>query len=102
MQRSGEEPDNTPPRSMADPDDFPRKPESIRGGSRAGSNIGARTPQPIYSPAPRSRVSNNQLLEPPFQHDQPVDVDDAQSNVQDGVRSELGEMPLVSNIYLCP
>lgn len=93
----GEEPDNTPPRSLVDPDEFER-PESIRNGARS---------PPIYSPVPRSKASDT-LLNPgmagmfsprkDFKDNgfvEEIHGDDVNSNVQDGVRSELGEMKSV-------
>jgi len=102
MAREGDEPDNSPPRSMADPDEYRSKAESIRNGTRS--------PQ-IYSPAPRSKASET-LLNPGGMFSprngvksnkliEEVHGDDADSNVQDGVRSEIGEMVavrLISNI----
>ena len=92
-----DQPNNTPPRSMADPDEYQSKAESI--------NNGTRTPQQLFSPAPRSRISDT-LLDPPLarnglkapSHIEEVDErDDVNSNVQVGTRSELGEMPVVSS-----
>jgi hypothetical protein len=92
----GEEPDNTPPRSLVDPDEYER-PASIRNG--------ARSPQ-IYSPLPRSKASDT-LLNPAMagmfspRKDsnangiEEINGDDVNSNVQDGVRSEFGEMKAV-------
>ncbi|KDR75025.1 hypothetical protein GALMADRAFT_268571 [Galerina marginata CBS 339.88] len=92
MAREGDEPDNSPPRSMADPDEY-RKPESIHNGRH--------TPQ-IYSPAPRSKASDT-LINPgagiysprngvkAINHVEEVDNEDADSNIQEGIRSELGE-----------
>ncbi|KAF8176804.1 hypothetical protein BJ912DRAFT_1133217 [Pholiota molesta] len=86
-------PDNTPPRSIADPDEYPRKPESVRNGSR--------TPQ-VFSPTPRSRI-NESLLELPPQGNgsrapshvgEIYEGDDAHSNIQVGERSEMGDMPV--------
>ncbi|KAF9527379.1 hypothetical protein CPB83DRAFT_768808 [Crepidotus variabilis] len=93
MYREGEEPDNTPPRSLADPDDYQGKAESVRSGGR--------TPQ-LYSPVPRSKASET-LLNTGGMFSPRKDVkvngliqevrdDDADSNVQEGMRSELGEM----------
>lgn len=93
----GEEPDDTPPLSLVDPDEFERA-KSIRNG--------ARSPQ-IYSPAPRSKTSETLLntgmagmLSPRKDFKiqdlvEEVNGDDANSNVQDGIRSELGEMKAV-------
>lgn len=97
MGMQDDRPNNTPPRSMADPDEYPSKAGSI--------NNGTRTPQQLFSPAPRSRISDI-LLDPPLSrnglkapsHIEEVDErDDVNSNVQDGTRSELGEMPVVSS-----
>lgn len=92
----GEEPDATPPRSIADPSEF-----------RAAS-ARSRSP-PIHSPAPKSRASAT-LIGPngfgqnypqragskvdPGHDDAVADIaaDDVDSNVQEGVRSEVGEM----------
>ncbi|KAF9482263.1 hypothetical protein BDN70DRAFT_829667 [Pholiota conissans] len=85
-------PDNTPPRSMADPDEYPRKAESIRNGTRS--------PQ-LFSPTPRSAISGS-LLELPLHANgskAPSHVEDlhegedAHSDVQVGERSELGDIP---------
>lgn len=82
---------------MADPDEYQSKVESIDNGTR--------TPQQLFSPAPRSRISDT-LLDPPLSrnglkapsHIEEVDErDDVNSNVQVGTRSELGEMPVVSS-----
>lgn len=96
MSREGDEPDNSPPRSMVDPAEY---------RSKAGSQSGMRSPQPIYSPTPRSKNGDTLvgLASPPinyasrqvFQHDQgSIDGDDADSNVQDGLRSENGDTML--------
>ncbi|KIM45431.1 hypothetical protein M413DRAFT_66595 [Hebeloma cylindrosporum] len=91
MAKEGEEPDNTPPRSVADPDDYVKNAESVR------------SPQ-IYSPAPRSRASdtilggaggtplfgNREEVKSNGRHNDIYD-DDADSNVQEGVRSEMGD-----------
>ncbi|KJA20070.1 hypothetical protein HYPSUDRAFT_838373 [Hypholoma sublateritium FD-334 SS-4] len=94
MGMQDDRPNNTPPRSMADPDEY---------ASKAGSiNSGTRTPQQLFSPAPRSKISDI-LLDPPLSrnglkapsHIEEVDErDDVNSNVQVGTRSELGEMPV--------
>ena len=99
MAKEGEEPDNTPPRSVADPDDYVTKAESVRNGTRS--------PQ-IYSPAPRSKVSDTILGAgggtPLFGnreevksngHHNDIHDDDADSNVQEGIRSEMGDAMLV-------
>lgn len=99
MSREGDEPDNTPPRSMVDPSEY---------RSKAGSNR-VRSP-PIHSPAPRSKTSEAllELANSPMSytnrngiHAAPNDDDDgdADSNIQDGLRSEAGEtiLPVVSN-----
>jgi len=106
MAKEGEEPDNTPPRSVADPDDYVKRAESVRNGTRS--------PQ-IYSPAPRSKVSdtilgaaggtplfrNGEELKSNGRHDNIYD-DDADSNVQEGVRSEMGDGMMVCNLLDCP
>ncbi|KAG6865522.1 hypothetical protein C0991_001843 [Blastosporella zonata] len=97
MSREGDEPDNTPPRSLVDPDEF---------RSKAGS---PRTRSPrIQSPVARSK-NNESLLDhvnPPISYTNrnggqviPHD-DDADSNVQEGRTSEAGEsaLPLVGNL----
>jgi hypothetical protein len=90
----GEEPDNTPPRSMVDPDEYER-PESIRNGAQ------------MYSPVPKSKASDTLLNtgmagvfspKKDFKANsfvEEVNGDDVNSNAQDGVRSELGEMKAV-------
>ena len=98
MAIAGEEPDNDPPRSVADASELRSRAESAR----------SRSP-PIYSPAPKSKASatligpNGFGLSHPQRtgsqvnagHDDVVG-DDVDSNVQEGVRSEVGEMiPLV-------
>lgn len=109
--------DATPPRSMIGAEDA----EERRAGSvvsiRNGNGIGNGSvnggnnavPPQIYSPVPRSRASDT-LINPnnmtiPFSPRsgvksnkpliQEVDNEDARSNEQDGMRSELGE-PVVS------
>ena len=104
MAKQGEEPDNTPPRSVADPDDYVKNAESVRNDTRSPR---------IYSPAPRSNASNAILgtagRTPPFgtrevegngRHDDIYD-NDADSNVQEGVRSEMGDAMPVCNILRC-
>lgn len=90
----GEEPDNAPPRSVADASEFRSRAESAR----------SRSPR-IYSPAPKSKASVT-LIGPngfPQAHAQrngsningdhdDIVGEDADSNVQEGVRSEVGEM----------
>lgn len=105
MSREGDEPDNTPPRSMVDPNEYRSKAGSVRTGTRSPG---------IYSPAPRSKNSDAllELANSPMSytnrnganlqtngHD---DDGDADSNVQDGLRSEAGEtiLPMVSPLYL--
>ncbi|KAF8160625.1 hypothetical protein B0H34DRAFT_857242 [Crassisporium funariophilum] len=94
--REGSEPDNTPPRSVADANEYRGRAESTRNG--------ARSPQ-IYSPAPKSKASET-LINPnglvgmhsprngvkTNGHHDAQDGDDVDSNVQEGVRSEVGEM----------
>lgn len=100
MHREGEEPDYTPPRSMVDPDEFSNrsKAESVRSGVRSPV---------IHSPAPRSKASetllNNGGMFSPRKDAktngfiQELRDDDLDSNVQEGMRSELGEMMTVSS-----
>ena len=82
MSRHGEEPDTSPPRSLVDADEY-------------RSRISARTRSPnAHSPAslPKSPlIYTNGLDKPDEEHG------DADSNVQDGVRSEMGEtiLPIV-------
>ena len=91
---AGEEPDNAPPRSVADASEFRSRAESAR----------SRSPQ-IYSPAPKSKASATLIGPPGFENAYPqktgskvnvvpddIAADDVDSNVQDGVRSEVGEM----------
>jgi hypothetical protein len=96
MSREGDEPDNTPPRSMVDPNEYPSRPGSLLNGNGA-----------LYSPAPRSQKSdallelnshlsytnrNGNGVQPPRQDD-----GDAASDIQEGVRSEAGDtiLPVV-------
>ena len=88
------EPDNDPPRSVADASELRSRAESAR----------SRSP-PIYSPAPKSKASAT-LIDPngfgtshPQRTGSKVNVgrddlagEDVDSNVQEGVRSEVGEM----------
>jgi hypothetical protein len=92
MAKAGEELDNAPPRSVADPNEFRSRAESVRSG--------ARSPQ-IYSPSPKSKAGGTLVTPDDFgkaysgskvnagRDDIGEDVD---SNVQEGVRSEVGEM----------
>lgn len=97
MAQAGHDPYNTPPRSLVDPGEY-RKSGSIHNGN------GRHTPQ-IYSPAPRSKASDTlinpggglfspQTVVKANEHVE-LDNEDADSNVQEGMRSELGE-PIVS------
>jgi len=82
MSRQGEEPDTSPPRSLVDADDY-------------RSRISARTRSPIaHSPAP---LPKSPMIYPNGQNKHDEEHDDADSNVQDGVRSEMGEtvLPIV-------
>jgi hypothetical protein len=95
---AGEEPDNTPPRSVADASEFRDRAESAR----------SRSPR-VYSPAPKSKASATLIGPNGFGTNHPqrtgskinvghddIAGDDVESNVQDGVRSEVGEtIPLV-------
>jgi hypothetical protein len=92
---AGEEPDNDPPRSVTDANELRSRAESAR----------SRSP-PIYSPAPKSKASATLIGPNSFGTGHPqrtgskVNVgrddvaggDDVDSNVQDGVRSEVGEL----------
>ncbi|KAH0589652.1 hypothetical protein H2248_005382 [Termitomyces sp. 'cryptogamus'] len=89
MSREGDEPDNTPPRSLADADEFRSKVGSPR----------ARSPLQVPSPAARSRKSET-LLNPvkspmSYAKHQGSQVslhdDDADSNAQEGRTSEAGD-----------
>ena len=98
MAKAGEEPDNAPPRSVADASDLRSRAESVRSHS----------PQ-IYSPAPKSKASATLIGPNGFGTSHPqragskitagrddIAGDDVDSNVQEGVRSEVGEItPLV-------
>ena len=90
MSREGDEPDNTPPRSIGDPNEY-RSTVSDRNGNGIV----------LYSPAPLSQKSdalldlNNSLnytkhngngAQPP-----PEDDGDIASDIQEGVRSEAGD-----------
>ena len=95
---AGEELDNTPPRSVADASELRSRAESAR----------SRSPR-IYSPAPKSKASATLIGPNGFGTSHPqrtgsnvnagrddVAGDDVDSNVQEGVRSEVGEMiPIV-------
>ena len=94
MAIAGEEPDNAPPRSVADASELRSRAESAR----------SRSP-PIYSPAPKSKASATLIGPNGFGTSYPeragskinagrddVAGDDVDSNVQDGVRSEVGEI----------
>lgn len=90
MSREGDEPDNSPPRSMADPEEFRSRTTSA----------GARSP-PMFSPTPRSDVlSKSPRIIQNGNHALRMHDDDTDSNVQDGVRSEAGEtiLPIVRNV----
>ncbi|KAF8813971.1 hypothetical protein BYT27DRAFT_7334973 [Phlegmacium glaucopus] len=96
MTKAGEEPDNAPPGSVVDADEFRSRAASTRSG--------ARSPQ-IYSPAPKSKASGT-LIGPngfgtSYQragskvnagHNDDIPGDDVDSNAQEGVRSEVGEI----------
>ena len=98
MSREGDEPDTTAPRSLADTEDYQRLLEN---------QSSPHSPQRIYSPAPRSQA-NHTLPDLPSSptrytngnnaHHDDINGDDADSNVQEGVRSEGGDtaLPLVS------
>ena len=86
---SNDRPDDTPPRSIVDPNEY-----------RYGDRSEVRTP-PLLSP--RSKKSDI-LLQPDYQKqngsiihgDDLINGEDADSNVQEGMRSELGEpLPIV-------
>ena len=98
MAKAGEEPDNAPPRSVADASELRSRAESAR----------SRSPR-IYSPAPKSKASATLIGPNGFGTSHPQRAgskvtagrddmagDDVDSNVQEGVRSEVGEItPLV-------
>lgn len=100
MSSPGEEPDDTPPRSLADTDEFASRAGSVRSDTRSPR---------IHSPVPRSKASETLLntagmfsprkdVKPSGLIQEIRDDDDADSNVQEGMRSELGEMmPVRSN-----
>ncbi|KAG6829480.1 hypothetical protein H0H92_004361 [Tricholoma furcatifolium] len=88
MSREGDEPDNTPPRSLVDPDETRSKLGSPR----------TRSPR-IHSPLARSKV--NDLPSSPMSHASrnggppiPPHDDDVDSNIQEGRTSEDGDEPL--------
>lgn len=100
MGMEDDRPNNSPPRSLADAEEYSRNPGSVNG---------TRTPQQLFSPKPQSRISDT-LLEPPNKNGfkapshigEVDDRDDVNSNIQVGMRSELGDMPVVSvNPVLC-
>ncbi|KAG6856287.1 hypothetical protein H0H87_005770 [Tephrocybe sp. NHM501043] len=87
MSREGDEPDNTPPRSLVDPDEFRSKTGSPR----------TRSPR-IQSPIARSKTGETllDLANSPMSYRDggeaiPHDDDDADSNVQEGRTSEAGD-----------
>ena len=93
------EPYQTPPRSVLELDGYAKPPSAVNGNGR-------QTPQ-AYSPAQRSKASDT-LINPGFGLFSPhslvktnghieLDNEDADSNVQEGMRSELGE-PIVSSL----
>ena len=101
---AGEEPDNAPPRSVTDASEFRNRAESARSQS-----------PPIYSPAPKSKASATLIGPNGFGTSHPqrtsskvnagrddVAGDDVDSNVQEGVRSEVGEIvpPVRLNLLL--
>lgn len=92
MSREGNEVDRTPPRSMVDPNEY---------RSRSGSAWNGLASPKIHSPAPKSRASELlELANSPMSYtnlnggvkDQHAEEDDgdADSNIQDGLRSEDG------------
>jgi len=93
IDKAGEDLDNDPPRSVADANESRSRAASTRSG--------ARSPQ-IYSPAPKSKASGTLIGPNGFgtsyqRAGSKVNAghnagDDVDSNVQEGVRSELGEM----------
>lgn len=94
MSREGDEPDNTPPRSLIDPNEIRSRSGSVRNGNGA-----------LYSPAPRSHnsdvlqeLANSQLSYTNRYgngaHPDHNDDGDVESNVQDGMRSEAGDTVL--------
>jgi hypothetical protein len=97
MSKEGDEPDNTPPRSLVDPSEYPRRAGSERNGNGA-----------LYSPAPRSQRSDalQDLANSPVTYTNRngngvqlprEDDDDVASDIQEGVRSEVGDtiLPVV-------
>ena len=103
IEREGSDVSNTPPRSLVDPNEFPRKPGSALSGARSQ----------LYSPAPRSKASetllNNGGMFSPRKEFKGADLiqevvdDDAESNVQEGVQTEIGEemVAVRSKIAIC-
>jgi hypothetical protein len=104
MAMAGEEPDNAPPRSVTDASEFRNRAESARSQS-----------PPIYSPAPKSKASATLIGPNGFGTSQPqrngskvnagrddVAGDDVDSNVQEGVRSEVGEIIPLVRLNLLP
>lgn len=89
MAVAGEEPDNAPPRSVADASEFQNRAESARSHSPV-----------IYSPAPKSKASVTLIGPNGFGTSHPqrsskvndIAGDEVDSNVQEGVRSEVGEI----------
>lgn len=99
MSREGDEPDNTPPRSIVDPTEYRSRAGSAHNGNGA-----------LFSPAPRSQRSDGllELANSPMSYTNrngngvhhSREEDDVASDVQEGVRSEVGEtiLPVVCHI----
>ncbi|KAG6885164.1 hypothetical protein C0993_005404 [Termitomyces sp. T159_Od127] len=93
MSREGDEPDNTPPRSVADPDEFRSKVGSPRARSPQVQSPAARSKKsetlfdPVKSPMSRTKQKGSQVAP----HD-----DDADSNVQEGRTSEAGDTMILA------
>lgn len=97
MSREGDQPDNSPPRSLVDPTEFrsnvgsPRARSALLLSPGRGTNdlplIGSPKGPANYVP-----VNNGN------------DYDDVESNVQEGMRSEAGEtiLPVVSISFFFP
>jgi hypothetical protein len=87
MSRAGEEPDNTPPRSLVDPEEFQVKRRET-GLSLPQYSPPRNNPDELIRGIISSPVSYNDRKTGQFEHE---DDGDAASNVQDGVRSDVGD-----------
>lgn len=82
MTQEGEEPDNTPPRSVIDSAEYRSNRSAVRS--------------PPYSP--RSLRNGNGALSV---HNDDINGEDADSNIQEGRTSEIGDAPDVCLLCFC-